>query len=376
MSRTVAVAATQMACTWKIEENLDAAEALVREAAGMGAQVVLPQEMFSGHFYAFNDWKPAHFAHAETLDGPTVSRMRSVARELGVVIPCNFFERANHAYYNTVAMIDADGSVLGIYRKTHIPGGPPGCFEKIYTSYGDTGFRAFDTAYGRIGAAVCWDQWFPESARIMALLGAEVLFYPTGIGSDCHDHWEVVMRGHAGANLMPLVCSNRIGTETGDLGTTTFFGQAFIAGPYGEIRQRADKVTPGVLVETFDLDAIAEARANWGVFRDRRPDAYGPLLTLDGETPGLMTGGGEGARRPRRFGRRWAARRPRGSIRRWRRGRTSSRSNGIDVARRDTYWFDIVSDGDPPWTCPDARRSPSSAAERSSRPGAPAPAGP
>ena len=290
MSRTVTVAATQMACTWDREENLDTAEALAREAAAMGAQIVLPQEMFSNHFFAFNDWKPAYFALAETLEGPTVSRMRSVARELGVVIPCNFFERANHAYYNTNAIIDADGAVLGIYRKTHIPGGPPGCFEKIYTSYGDTGFRVFDTAYGRIGAAVCWDQWFPESARIMALMGAEVLFFPTGIGSDCHDHWEVVMRGHAGANLVPLVCSNRIGAEVGDLGTTTFFGQAFIAGPFGEIRQRADAATPGVLVESFDLDAIAELRANWGVFRDRRPDAYGALLTLDGETPGLMTG--------------------------------------------------------------------------------------
>ena len=299
MSRTVTVAATQMACTWDLEENLDRAEGLVRAAAAAGAQVVLPQEMFSNHFFGFNDWHARHFARAETLAGPTVSRMRAVARELGVVIPCNFFEQAGHAYFNTVAMIDADGAVLGIYRKTHIPGGPPGCFEKIYTSYGDTGFQVFDTAHGRIGAAVCWDQWFPESARIMALLGAEVLFYPTGIGSDCHDHWEVVMRGHAGANLIPLVCSNRIGTESGDLGTTTFFGQAFIAGPRGEVLQRADAATQTVLVESFDLDAIAEMRANWGVFRDRRPDAYGPLLTLDGVTPGLMTGGGGGGARRR-----------------------------------------------------------------------------
>ena len=284
------VAATQMACGPDIEENLDRAERLVCEAAARGAQVVLPQEMFSRRFFAFMDWKSDHFIFAEGFDGPTVTHMRRVARDLGVVIPVNFFERANNAYFNTVAMVDGDGSVLGHYRKTHIPGGSPGCFEKIYTSYGDTGFRAFDTAHGRIGCAVCWDQWFPESARIMALMGADVLFYPTGIGSDCHDHWETVMRGHAGANLTPLVCSNRIGHEKGDLGETTFFGQSFIAGPRGEIVAKADAVSEAVLTASFDVDAIREMRADWGVFRDRRPDAYGPLLTMDGETPGLGTG--------------------------------------------------------------------------------------
>lgn len=291
MTRTLTVAAIQQDCGWDRAANLARAEGLIRRAAARGAQVVLPQEMFSNHFFAFGDWKPGHFARAETLDGPTVSHMRGLARELGIVIPCNFFEKAGHAYYNTVATIDADGAVLGIYRKTHIPGGPPNCHEKIYTSYGDTGFRVFDTAHGRIGTAVCWDQWFPESARIMALMGAEALFYPTGIGSECHDHWEVVMRGHAGANLIPLVCANRHGTETGDLGTTTFYGQSFIGGPSGEVRAKAPAVGDAVLVETFDLDAIAEMRANWGVFRDRRPDAYAPLLTLDGTTPGLGTGG-------------------------------------------------------------------------------------
>lgn len=284
---TVTVAATQMPCSWDRADNLARAEALVRKAAAAGAQIVLPQEMFSTHFFAFMDWKPEYFALAETLEGPTVSHMRGLARELGVVIPVNFFERANNAYYNTLAMVDADGSVLGIYRKTHIPGGPPGCFEKIYTSYGDTGFRVFDTAHGRIGAAVCWDQWFPEAARIMCLKGAEILFYPTGIGSDCHDHWEVVMRGHAGANLTPLVCSNRVGRETGDLGETRFWGRAFIAGPQGEVLVKADDHSETFITATFDLEAIREMRANWGVFRDRRPDAYGALLTLDGVTPGL-----------------------------------------------------------------------------------------
>lgn len=281
------LAAVQMSCTWDREENLAKAEHLIREAAGQGAQVILPQEMFSQHFFAFMDWKPEYFALAETRDGPTVSHMRRVAKDLGVVIPCNFFEHAGQAYYNTVAMIDADGSVLGHYRKTHIPGGPPGCFEKIYTSYGDTGFQVFETGFGRMGCAVCWDQWFPESARIMALKGAEVLFYPTGIGSDCHEHWETVMRGHAGANLMPLVCANRVGEESGDLGTTRFFGQSFIAGPKAEIAAVADDHSDTFVTASFDMAEIEEMRANWGVFRDRRPDAYGALLTLDGRTEGL-----------------------------------------------------------------------------------------
>lgn len=283
----VTVAATQMSCTWDIEENLAKAEGIVRGAAAAGAQVVLPQEMFSSHFFAFMDWKSEYYARAEALDGPTVSHMRRVAKDLGVVIPVNFFEKANNAYYNTNAMVDADGKVLGIYRKTHIPGGPPGCFEKIYTSYGDTGFQVFDTAVGRIGAGICWDQWFPESARIMCLKGAELLFYPSGIGSDCHEHWETVMRGHAGANLTPLICSNRVGHEKGDLGETTFWGRAFIAGPRAEICQRADDHSDMFVTETFDLEEIRELRAGWGIFRDRRPDAYVPLLTLDGTTPGL-----------------------------------------------------------------------------------------
>ena len=286
------VAAIQMACGPDLEDNLDRAERLVRQAAARGAHVVLPQEMFSRRFFAFMDWSSAHFALAEGFDGPTVTHMRRLARELGVVIPVNFFERANNAHFNTVAMVDADGSILGHYRKTHIPGGPPGCYEKIFLAYGDTGFRVFDTAWGRVGAAICWDQWFPESARIMALQGADVLCYPTGIGSDCHDHWELVMRGHAGANLTPLVCANRVGHEAGPLGETTFFGQSFIAGHRGEVVAKADAVSEVVLTASFDVEAIREARADWGVFRDRRPDAYGPLLTLDGETPGLGTGPG------------------------------------------------------------------------------------
>ena len=207
---TVTVAATQMACSWDRDENLAKAEQLVRGAAAAGAQIILLQEVFSSHEFQFFEMKPDHLQLAETLEGPTISHMRSLAKDLGVVIPANFFEVANNAYFNTNAFIDADGSILGIYRKSHIPLGLPGCYEKVYSNLGDTGFLAFKTAYATIGAGICWDQWFPEAARIMTLKGAEILFYPTAIGSDCHDHWETVMRGHAGANVTPLVAANRI----------------------------------------------------------------------------------------------------------------------------------------------------------------------
>ena len=282
----VTVAATQMACGWERDENLDKAERLIRAAAAAGANIILPQEMFATHFFAFMDWKSDYFALAESVnDSVIIERMARLAKELGVVIPVNFFERANNAYYNTVMMIDADGRRLGIYRKTHIPAGPPGCFEKIYTSPGDTGFQVWKTAFGTLGCAVCWDQWFPESARIMCLLGAELLFYPTGIGSDCHDHWQRTMQGHAAANLTPLIVANRVGSESGEFGTTNFWGRSFVADPFGAVVAEADSEDERFITATFDLEANREARANWGVFRDRRPDAYGPLLTLDGRTP-------------------------------------------------------------------------------------------
>ena len=278
------VAATQMACSRDWNTNMERADALIRRAAADGAQIILPQEVFSSHEFQFMEMDPKPFLMAEAVDGPTVSHMRGLARELGVVLPTNIFERSNNAHYNTVVFIDADGSVRGRYRKSHIPLGLPGCYEKVYSNPGDTGFLAVDTAYGRIGAGVCWDQWFPEAARVMALKGAEILFYPSAIGSDCHDHWEVVMRGHAAANIVPLVCSNRIGTERGTLGEVTFFGQAFVAGPKGEVVAKADGETEGYVKATFDLAAIRELRDFWGLFRDRRPDLYGPILTLDGET--------------------------------------------------------------------------------------------
>lgn len=282
----VTVAATQMACSWDMEENLATAERLVRKAAAMGANVILLQEMFATHFFAFMDWKAEYFKFAAPAAGnPILARMSALARELGVVLPVNFFERANNAYFNTIMVIDDQGRELGYYRKSHIPMGPPGCFEKVYTSEGDTGFKVWETRFGKIGVGICWDQWFPESARCMAVMGADFLFYPTGIGSDCHEHWQTVMRGHAGANLTPLVASNRIGTESGEFGSTTFWGRSFIAGPRADIVATASMDQEEVITATFDIEENREMRANWGVFRDRRPDLYGPLLTLDGKTP-------------------------------------------------------------------------------------------
>lgn len=288
--RTVTVAAAQMACTWDRAANVERAEALVREAAGRGAQIVLLQELFETPYFC-KDQKQELFTLAAPAEGhPVLTHMSRLAAELGVVLPVSFFERANTAYYNSLATIDADGRVLGVYRKSHIPDGP-GYQEKYYFNPGDTGFQVYRTRYATIGTAICWDQWFPESARAMALKGAELLFYPTAIGSepqdpalDSRDHWTRVMQGHAGANLMPLVASNRIGREEAETCGTTFYGSSFIAGPQGELLAQADRETQTVLTASFDLDRIALQRASWGVFRDRRPELYGPLLTLDGET--------------------------------------------------------------------------------------------
>ena len=287
--RPVTVAATQFACTWDLPSNADRAEALVRKAAGQGAEVILIQELFATPYFCIEQ-HPKHFALAQPLEGhPLVARFAALARELGVVIPVSFFERSGPAFFNSVAMVDADGTVLGLYRKSHIPQGP-GYEEKFYFSPGDTGFRVWTTAFGRIGVGICWDQWFPECARAMALMGAEMLLYPTAIGSeppapgyDSQPHWELVMRGHAAANILPVVASNRIGTEIAPQGrAVTFYGSSFIADPAGELVATADRVSEGVLVHRFDLDAIAALRAGWGLFRDRRVDLYGAVQTLDG----------------------------------------------------------------------------------------------
>ena len=284
----VTVAATQMACSWDVDDNVGRAEALVREAAAAGANVILLQELFETPYFCIDE-QSAHFDLARPLgEQPTVDRMQSLAKELGVVLPVSFFEKAGLTHYNAVVVIDADGSVCGHYRKSHIPEFPL-YQEKYYFSPGDTGFRAFDTAYGRIGVGICWDQWFPEAARAMTLAGAEMLFYPTAIGSeldkpdfDSKDHWQMAMRGHAAANIVPVIASNRIGTETSGELSMDFYGSSFIAGPTGELVAEADRVLPGVMTHAFDLDEIAVFRREWGVFRDRRPDLYGPLLSLDG----------------------------------------------------------------------------------------------
>jgi N-carbamoylputrescine amidase len=264
------------------------AEKLVREAAKRGAQVILLQELFETPYFC-KDHTPKHLELALPLDGhPAVEHFRSVARELQVVLPVSVFERANNAFYNSVAVVDADGSVLGSYRKSHIPEGP-GYHEKFYFSPGDTGFKVFDTRYAKLGVAICWDQWFPEAARSMALMGAEILLYPTAIGSEPQDasidssgHWQRTMQGHAAANVMPVVASNRVGTEKGEKYTMTFYGSSFIASPTGEKLAEADRGSECVLTASFDLDEVRRYRQAWGVFRDRRPDLYYPLLSLDG----------------------------------------------------------------------------------------------
>jgi N-carbamoylputrescine amidase len=282
--RKVTLAATQFACSWDAKANVAKAKHLVREAAGQGANVVLIQELFETPYFC-QDQLADHFKLAAPLEGnPLIAEMSALAKELGVVLPVSFFEKAGPAHFNSLAMLDADGHVLGVYRKSHIPDGP-GYQEKYYFTPGDTGFKVWKTRFGTFGVGICWDQWFPEAARAMTLMGAEALFYPTAIGSepppappiDSRDHWRRVMQGHAGANLVPLVASNRIGVEKGQAGEMTFYGSSFIAGPMGEIVSELGRAEEGVATATFDLDEVAKMRASWGIFRDRRPDLYGAL---------------------------------------------------------------------------------------------------
>lgn len=288
--RKITVAATQMSCSWNRDENIAKAEALVRRAAAQGAQIVLLQELFETPYFCQEE-DPAHMQLATAAaENPAVLHFQQLARELRVVLPISFFERAGRARYNTTAVIDADGTVLGIYRKAHIPDGP-GYEEKYYFNPGDTGFKVWQTRYAKIGVGICWDQWFPETARALALMGAELILYPTAIGSeprfpelDSRDHWQRAMQGHAAANLVPVIASNRIGIETfGDSGIT-FYGSSFITDATGAKLQEADRETETVLVQEFDLDELELRRSAWGVFRDRRTDHYQVLLTLDGKT--------------------------------------------------------------------------------------------
>lgn len=281
--RKVKVAATQMSCSWDLEDNLKKAENLVRKAAAEGANIILLQELFETPYFC-QQQKFEYFKLASTMEEcEAVKRFQEVAKELGVVLPVSFYEKAGNTAFNSIAIIDADGTLLGKYRKTHIPDGLPYA-EKFYFTPGDTGFKVWKTKYGTIGVGICWDQWFPEAARSMALLGAELLFYPTAIGSepvllrDSMPHWQHAMQGHAAANIMPVIASNRIGTEK-DETEMTFYGSSFIADETGEIVAQADRESEQVLVAEFDLDEIAQMRREWGVFRDRRPETYGILMT-------------------------------------------------------------------------------------------------
>jgi N-carbamoylputrescine amidase len=271
--------------------NLDTAERLVRRAVlEHGAQVVLLPELFTGPYFC-KDQLPEHLDLALPAVGhPAVERCRELAGELGVVLPVSIYERAGNALFNSVVIVDADASVLGTYRKSHVPDGP-GYTEKYYFSPGDTGFRVWHTRHGRIGVGICWDQWFPEAARAMALAGAEVILYPTAIGSEPPDptwdssgHWQRVMQGHAGANLVPVVAANRVGHEVGVTTEITFYGSSFVTDATGALMAVADRTNEAVIAATFDLVALDRQRRAWGLFRDRRPDLYGPLLTFDGGT--------------------------------------------------------------------------------------------
>ncbi|MDY3198125.1 MAG: N-carbamoylputrescine amidase, partial [Pseudomonadaceae bacterium] len=252
------------------------------------AQIILIQELFETPYFCQKP-NPEYLQMATPTDeNPAIKHFQAIARELQVVLPISFFELAGRARFNSIAIIDADGSNLGVYRKSHIPDGP-GYHEKYYFNPGDTGFKVWKTRFATIGVGICWDQWFPECARAMALQGAEILFYPTAIGSEPHDasitskdHWQRVQQGHAGANLMPLVASNRVGREEQDGYDITFYGASFIADQFGEKVQEANGTDETVLVQQFDLDQLEHIRAAWGVFRDRRPNLYGPLKTLDG----------------------------------------------------------------------------------------------
>ncbi len=288
MSRVI-VAATQMQCTPDRDANIATAEGLVKTAAAQGANIILLQELFETLYFCQTE-KQEYFRLATALENnPAVMHFSRLAKELEVVLPVSFFEKKNQAYYNTVAVIDADGHILGRYRKTHIPDGP-GYEEKFYFNPGDTGFRVWKTRYGSIGIGICWDQWFPEAARCMVLQGAEILFYPTAIGSepadsmrDSREAWQICMRGHAAANFTPVVASNRIGTETGENSSVTFYGSSFIAGATGELLAEADRSAETLITAELDLEKIKANRSAWGFFRDRRPEMYQALMTLDGE---------------------------------------------------------------------------------------------
>ena len=286
--REVTLSATQMTCSKNNTENIDKAESIIRKAAEMGAQIILIQELFESTYFCM-DQKDELFRLSKPFENhPTIERMAKLASELKVVLPISFFEKANRAHYNAIAVINANGEILGKYRKSHIPDGP-GYQEKFYFNPGDTGFKVWNTAYAKIGIGICWDQWFPEVARIMALKGAEVLLYPTAIGGepeddgfDSSDMWQRAMIGHSAANQIPVVASNRIGTEQGQDLSNYFYGKSFITNHVGDKIAEASRDKEEILIGKVNLDEAENLRNVWGVFRDRRTDLYGDLLKLDG----------------------------------------------------------------------------------------------
>jgi N-carbamoylputrescine amidase len=281
-----------MACSWNTDENIETAKQLVRQAHAQGAQIILLQELFETPYFCIEINEHYHALATPLQENKAFQELSALAAELQVVIPFSWFEKSGHTRFNSVAVIDADGSLLGVYRKSHIPDSD-GYLEKYYFSPGDTGFKVWQTRYAKIGVGICWDQWFPEAARTMALMGAELLFYPTAIGSepsqphmDSKPHWQRVMQGHAAANQTPIIASNRIGSEQAksrDL-AINFFGSSFITDHTGAVIAEADRETESTLVREIDLDAIDFQRQAWGLFRDRRPEHYRPLLKLDGNT--------------------------------------------------------------------------------------------
>ena len=294
--RKVSVAATQTSFSWDLKNNLEKTEALVREAAGKGAQIILLSELFETPYFCIQE-DEQYFSLAKPVDeNDAIQRFKDVAKELNVVLPISFYERSHQARYNSIAIIDADGSVLGVYRKSHIPDSP-GYFEKFFFNPGDSGFKVWETRHATIGVGICWDQWFPETARCMTVMGAELLFFPTAIGTEPQDpgliskaHWQATQCGHSAANVTPLIASNRFGKETatdifnkdGKDVEIIFYGSSFISNEHGQKVAEAKEDEQAVLVHTFDLDDIEQTRTSWGLFRDRRPELYQPLLTSDG----------------------------------------------------------------------------------------------
>ncbi len=280
MSKVVKFAALQLTKSWDLEDNLAKAKNAIREAAQNGANVILPQELFAAPYFCKKQEAKYFELAEETANSHLIQEMSALAKELGVVIPVSYFEKAGNTFFNSLVMIDADGTVLDNYRKSHIPDGP-GYSEKYYFSPGDTGFKVWQTKFGKFGAGICWDQWFPELARSLALHGAEAIFYPTAIGSepqdptlDSRDHWQRTMQGHSAANLVPVIASNRVGTEIDDGIETTFYGSSFITDHTGAKIAEAPREGETIIYAEIDLAATANARHAWGLFRDRRPDLY------------------------------------------------------------------------------------------------------